>query len=474
MSAMTMNLEPETQYMVAEALVAEFRWLGDRAWQREREADRHRVLCTLQALRLTCRSLGQAKIIKAAIYEEITLQATTLEFDRLTPTAIMSLAPFVRKVNFLPTPFVTSLDLGAFTRVLWVLSQHESNLPLRCQRHVARQWGDIPTTEAGIAAAFRAHGKQANVDEYLITCGELQCLWTAALRSFQHANSFELLSVFDSHPLDPSEHPGILHCDSCLESKYALFDRTGASEGQMLRTAIQCLASSNAQIKTLSIHRSLAQHFPTWPSASWNLLDLSSLKTFKFPDLEIVEDDDDEHFVERDAAVENCLVQFLRKPLPNLRELSIDHLTPEPRMTLPLLPMGSLAHLRNLTLGGIRLQVSRLATIITSCVALEDISLRDCHPRGPGGRVLEGPGDDAWRPLFDALSQHLNLRRFTIVDEWDAGDSQGAIGAPPNVETETYRVTLYTGMAAHRTPVIDGVWDAAVRAFVERQQQDPQ
>ncbi|KIW32505.1 hypothetical protein, variant [Cladophialophora immunda] len=465
----TKNLEPEIQYMVVEVLVAEFEWLNSRIWLREHRADKHRVLSTLLSLRLACQSFGDANIIKAVVFKEITLQATVLNFNRLRRTGFLSIAPFVKKINFLPTPFNISLKLRGFTRALEILSQHESDLPVRCKRHVATHWGHIPTTEAEVAAAFRNYGQQAYMDQDIINSGELQCLWTATLRTFRHANDFELLSLFGRHPLDPSDDSGTLHCKSCEESKCTLYDRTCVSESQMFRTAIQCLGSANAQIKSLTIHRTLAQHFNGGLSASWDLLDLSTLESFKFPDLEIVEDDYEGDMAERDAAVETCLAQFLRKPLPSLREWSVDHYVAYPRMPLPSLSHIFLPRLRFLTLGGILLRIPRLAQIVTSCVALEDITLRDCHPQGPGGRRLEDPGDEAWQPLFDALSQHPTLTHITIADEWDAVNNEGVIGPPcsPNtVGIEVYRVMLQTGMSAVRSPEIRGIWDAALHVYL--------
>ncbi|KIY00863.1 uncharacterized protein Z520_03529 [Fonsecaea multimorphosa CBS 102226] len=460
------DLEPDIQYMVVGVLVAEFEWLSNRIWLQEHVDDKHRVLSTLLSLRLTCQHLGQANIIKAAVFKEVTLQATTLSMNRITNTNLSSIAPFVRKINFLPTPFITNLELGDFTRVLEILSEHESNLPVRSRRHVETQWGAIPRTEARVTIAFNMHLKQALLDQSSIYSGELLCLWTIALRIFQHTTEFELFSIFGRHPLDPSEDSGMTHCPSCLESKNTLYDRTGVSEGQMLKTAIQCLVSSNAQIKSFSLHRTLAQHFKEVPSATWDLLDLSRLETLKYPDLEIVEDEYADDIEERDAAARRCLVRSLEKPLLNLRELNVDHYVEVPRLKLPHLSLIVLPCLRSITLGGVLVRVPRLAHTVTSCVALEDIYLRNCHPMGPDGSVVVDPEDREWEPLFDALSHHPNLGHFTITDQWAFMTSYSLTAMPDINHVEVHRLLLRTDMSAIPEYGYRGIWDAALLVYL--------
>ncbi|OAP60272.1 hypothetical protein AYL99_05274 [Fonsecaea erecta] len=429
MSASEENLAPEIQYMVVGVLVAEFERLSNPIWSREHKADIYCVLSTLLSVRLTCRGFSQAGIIKAAVFKEVTLQATRLSFNCLRPSSLLSIAPFVRKTSFLPTPFSTSLDLKGFTRALEILSQHESDLPVRGRKHVEGHWGAIPTTESEVAAAFGNHRGKARVDEYIMNSGEL-------------------------HPLDPSED-------------------SGAGDGQMFTTAIQCLESSCMDINAIFIHRTLAQHFSITPPPSWNLLDLSRLETLKFPDLVIEEHDNEYDLMERDAAAEFCLTSLLQKPLPNLRELSVDRYVPFPRLTLPSLSPITLPRLRTLTLGGILLGIEHLTDIVTSCTALREVSLRDCHPQGPDGLRLEDPTNEEWQPLFNALSHHPTLRRFTIAERWDARNNEGEIVSPymlNNVGVETYRVMLQTGMSAGWDEDAGGIWDAALQVYLAQQQ----
>ncbi|KIW91526.1 uncharacterized protein Z519_07492 [Cladophialophora bantiana CBS 173.52] len=473
-----MALEPEIQYMVVEVLVTEFERLRNKMWSRDQKEERYCVLSTLLSLRMTCKSFASAKIIKTAVFKEITLQATTLNFNLLRQTRISSIAPSVAKINFLPSPFTISLGLTAFTRVIRTLSQHVYEMPPRSQRHIVQHWGDIPRTEDRIGVVFKAYRQQAYIDQDLVMSGELQCLWTATLLKLEHVNDFELFSLFGRHPLDPSDdlESGTVHCRSCYDVKCTLYDRAGTCEDQMFRTTIQCLAASKVQIKTLSIHRALAKHFRGWQYPSWDKLDLTKLEIFKFPDLNIVEEnDDDDDFVELDEVAETGLNECLRKAMSNLKELSIDHYVEVPRLSWPRSAGLHFPRLRSLKLGGVVLTIPWFAELVSRCVALEEISLRDCHPQGVDGQRLQESDHEAWEVLFDAMCRHPNLKRFAILDEWDANShiNEGVVGATRNPNTvglDMRHTLLWTGMERLGNPANRGLWDDALQLFNLRRQ----
>ncbi|KAJ9609674.1 hypothetical protein H2200_006002 [Cladophialophora chaetospira] len=417
MSAHGTNLAnaPEIEYMIAKVLIKDFELLRKYKWHTQETAkEQDTILCTLLALRLTCKHLEKAQIIKACVFKEVAFIASFSQLERLRfprESALVSIAPFVRKVKFLPSPFNLDLDPVFFAQLTNGLLEHLPDLPLRSKRHVDTYWGGvIPVSHPDIMECWGDYQEKAQDDHNYLLSGVLQSLWTAGLFLLTQANHFELASMHGRHPLVPSydiEGPDV--CKTCTGCRCRLNDLSQLGNYELFRTAIQCLAPLQhfRPIQSLSISSELAAAVPEWRDMLWVDLDVGQVRSLSLPSCAYWDEEFDR--LARGQAIENALVQVLQKPFPALQRLEIAHSVAIPLVQWPPQQHPTFPSLRLLQLHGLQLRLWPLAAIMASSPALKTIIISDCTPHTNNAMT------DGWRLLYDALRMHQNAYNMHLI-----------------------------------------------------------
>lgn len=374
-------------------------------------------MATLKSLRLTCRELARMGNINRALFKSINLHPTEDNFQQLVQTDLTPIRPFVRQLNFFPSPYIPGLTRNKFEDML---RAHYSLLGSHCnccarrtyeQRMHEHPHGRIPLSDREITARFLSYTQAAHEDMALLQDGILPDLWRKEILPLGNVSSIRLCSVTTLLSRQPYliNEPELSWCQLCKDNISFMDSIAGPNGDRLFEAVIRTLISTQLSIEELKVGCELEHTFqPGWSDSSWRQLNLDKLKTITIDSVPFC-DRSESDFVRSSSATRACTA-VIKKVQKTVQSMTLcrdydglpDLIWP-PDSQLELLPMRSV-HLK-----GFNLHHEDFADTIIGLTRLDKLVLERCDTRN-------------WRTIFDAVSSKPTPLDFKCIDIYDDMD----------------------------------------------------
>ena len=369
-------------------------------------------------------------IIKAVLFRSLEFQATEESLIRLKQTNIASLAPFVKKLIFLPTYNSKTLDLPEFAAVVRNIADHKQELLdsdsdelENVKQYITTRWhGEVPVSNENeeMSDAFDAFAQSVYIDEKLMIDGAFKDTWLDCFLKFPGLNSISLRTPLLYHPFNPSWVHGngtyVTQCMGCVDSVDTLGKDFGSGGFHIFDTVAQCMLAAPSRILNLSIEwELLVTLFANWERQAWKDLTLDHLKRLTIRnavnniDLQV-------HDAEDFTEVWKLSVEALLEKSPaSLEELEIYCCCQYPQMEWPAIRCFGLILLRQLSIGGVIVDPGSFAQDIAKLDNLEKLRVAGCDIDVEGS-------SNSWKAVFDALRDHQPQLKHISFLSMDLGE----------------------------------------------------
>ncbi|KAK5454114.1 hypothetical protein LTS15_006114 [Exophiala xenobiotica] len=377
------------------------------------DEDNHRItLSTLKSLRLTCRDVARMTNINRAMFKSINLHATEDKLQQLLLTGLGPIRPFVRQLNFFPSPYIPGLSREEFEGILRI---HYSGFkfPSRClpcrrlhDEH-AEDVNCLPLSDREIVAQFMSYTKSADEDMDLLRDGILPDLWRKEILPLRNVSSIRLCSITRLR----STQPYIINdqCDMCDVMSSLMNSITGRNGDRLFEAVIRTLISTQLPVEELEIGCELENTFqPGWSDRSWRQLNLDKLKTLTINRVPILARCHPEA-MHHDCATRICaaVIQKVQNTVQNITLSHGNGLHWSYWANFEWPPVSQLEQspLRSVHLHGYYLDAGALADAILLSPRLDKLSLDRCQA-------------DDWKTFFNAIRRKPNSFDFVCFDMW--------------------------------------------------------
>ncbi len=341
--------------------------------------------------------------IKAALFRTIELTATQKEMRALKSTDLTFLAPFIRKVTFLPSP--DHLCLG--------------------QRDI-RELFPGSTGADKIIKSF-THQERARQDKSLFNGNTLYGVWTALLRQLQIAHSYHVHSLLANHPFlsdlapEATDTSGINNAAVRIEQTRDILHLSSyPGYVDFMRTVLQCLASVQSKVKALEIDCELLYCPNGWYSRTeWRSLYLDNLRSLKFitPLFRQGHGEEAPDGYPRDWTISAAMDTIFANMACYPQNLELIRYVGLPSTMLQLSQPHRLRLLQTFRLEDIEIDPAPLKAAMLIMTHLREVHFKNC---------LAEP----WKPVFEALHQNAKLKPLYITFHDCVGYEEGSIEYP--------------------------------------------
>ena len=340
-------------------------------------------------LRQTCKGFAASAIIKAALFTDLTLEATEEQLQPTEKAKATFFAPFVRKLEILPSLYNVDLSLEDFKSFR-------------------------PDSDLTVEDAFDQYNRRAQYDANMIKSGELEAFWTQLFQNFNVIKKLDLPTFMCDHPiLLPLPDQDEYGPDFAPYHRPTLRDSSRSNYNQVFETVVRCLAHTNVKVEAIHIDCELALAYDGWSGNAWKQLSLSRLQDVRFVSSGLWDDDWTLHV--QNHAITVAVSNVLATCPPSLQKFELDRNVDFPRILAPHFGYFGLRQLRSLYLGGVLIDVLQFAQDVANMPTLKGLSLRDCHPE---------PRGQTWKPLLQAIHHHAKPMRIRFDHFWGLGSHE--------------------------------------------------
>ncbi|KAK4938681.1 hypothetical protein LTR10_020949 [Elasticomyces elasticus] len=382
---------------------------------------REEAISTLCSLRLTCRELAEMGLIKAVLFSSINFHGTKNNMLKVERTDFRAIGPFIRQINFFPSPYFNDLSTRRFKTMLDVhyALLREPGLCWCCsidsfQEYIEGQFvGRYPLSQDEISMRYQAYKECALDDQHSAIDGSLAKVWATMLQFSRHVDTIKLCPVskaLSQMPYRIAEiAPGA--CD-CLDN-VGFIDSLAGGSGDCLFTAVgDALASTFLPVRTFSIECELKNSLTAdWRALHWETPILEQVETLiigmvpfdifghQGPDREVKAD---RLFSKVLKKVHNTVQRIIL-----IREGRISDFLPLPWDNF------NFSCLRYLEAKSFMVDLSSFIGFIATCAALDMLSLEKCGMDGP---------DREWKDFFDSVRERPRALQLTLYENWPDTD----------------------------------------------------
>lgn len=360
--------------------------------------------------------------IKSALFNIINLHATQNNTLRVEQTGFRGIGPFIRQINFFPSPYFPDISISKFKDMLdlhYTLIRVKPNICAGCARADSDDidikhddW--YPLSQEEISMRYQSYMERALKDQHSAIDGSLPKVWTKMLRFSKQVNTIKLCPVSKAISQMPYRINEVAarECEWCEYNDGFMDDLSGGSGDCLLAAVVESLASTALPIQSLSTDCEL-KHAPT---ADWRALHWKKLRHNRIEDVTIsglpyglrahkIEPDPDrkaqilftEVLWEVRRTVQRITLRRDRDDWSGDRSdswPSTRHLDSE------------FPSLRSLDVYGIVLPPSVFTPFIATCTALEMLKLEVCEMEGEDGE---------WKAFFDMVRKRPRALQLTCI-----------------------------------------------------------